>query len=241
MNLKTAQDATRVAFREIDRVAGIPMPKSVGDAINSNWSELGKDGLAKLLGFMTPSERRKWDAKLIRIEDANEILSQLENTLAATYSNSPGELVYKRAAALVAKFEFIAGHAGEFLLIAERLLAAYGGLLGQGASAGWDLIKLWFEGKVFGEDEDEEVRQWADRNFADTIEVMAVPLEDALETIVAGAIFEFLGIFMTAGGIASLVEPVKTALVIANTLAQRNALPNDGGPTFRRHKDARGK
>jgi len=241
MDLKTAQDATRIAFRELDRLAGIPMPKSVGDAIDSNWSELGKDGLAKLIGFLPPSERRKWDAKLIRIEDANDILAQLEDTLAAEYSNSPGELVYQRAAALIAKFQFIIGHAGEFLLVSEAILEAYGGLLGQGSSAAVDLLKLWFEGKVFGEDEDEEIRAWADRYFADTVDTMAVPLVDAIETVVAGAIIQFLQAFLTVGGIAALVQPVRMALNTSYAVAQGNALPNSGGPTFRRHKDARGK
>lgn len=238
--LDKAIEEARSALDFLELVTGVAIPKTLDDALKQDWATVAQDTGDAYFSRMPKEELKKWKTRVMKLEDAYDIVADYEDALVKHYTSSKDEILLKEIGFIGYKLEFVSAHAGELAIVAKSLLTEIvPSIIGNAASTVKNFFVLWFEGKVFGEDEDNEVDTEIRRGVDNIIGDVAAPVWDAVEAVLTATIIELIQNVGTLTALATLLKPVLTEYEKATKAAQGKALKQGPRGGHRRRKRSR--
>lgn len=239
LTLEKVNEVASEARALAEHLMSQPLPQSVEEVLSGNYAAAGITIGDAWLAHIPREELAEWGKRTMSIAVANDIVAQLEDDLAAAYTNSQSEILVKNAMITIRALEFLAGHAGELAIVAEALIKALYHAAEDIGSGIAEFFQLWFEGKIFGPDDNAEVNALVDKLSEGLVDDFITPVWDALESVVAASLLEGLKVFGSATAMLVIMEPAQKLCKQAIATAKRSALVQRPRKSYRRRKRAR--
>jgi len=229
------EEAVERATESIDAYLDSDIPSSLSQAMDEGWGVDEKAARFCQVWF----EKEQLDPLsriVITVEKANEILRAWEQWIVEHYVASAEETFTRNLRRSILIFAFIANNTDSIVTGLQSVVPALKTISSRLFDGAAELWRLYFEGRIFGDDPDDATQQFIDEFGDPLFNQVGVPMAKLFEAAIVYQILEVIGPVADASQQSARIAPMTVAIQRFIADAVKKSLPQRTGPRYRRRK-----